>query len=209
MTKERFFKLLLEQTKKQFELSPICRKQIELGKKWNYSICGTPIQTGRGILLGINWGADDSHEAQSKMPDGEDIAGYGFIRRSEQYLKKHLQLNLESLNFNYANLCFFRSPRESDLTDDDYKLSLPLFKQYVEFINPPWIFSLGSGNSNRLINTGELKSITEYPDKAGKFRGLSGTLWDVPYFSVPHPNARVKRISRDEIWESLATQFKF
>lgn len=207
MTIENFFQQLREQTKKNFTDTPIYQMQKRLGKQWNYSVCGTPIQNKKGILMGINWGADENNEAQLVMPDGKDIATYKFIKRSKKYLETYLQLNLDTVDFNYANLCFFRSPGEKDLMNEDYKQSLPLFKQYVEFIKPPWIFSLGESNTKRLQQLGELKSCKEIPDSQSKFKGIIGNLWGVPYFSVPHPNARVKAKSRDEIWKGVGAEF--
>lgn len=207
MTTDQFFQELLHETQIAFFNSPIYYSQKELGKQWSYSVCGTPIQTGKGILLGINWGADGIHNPQSAIPDGKDIITYKFIERSKDYLLNYLNVNPARINFNYANLCFFRSPKESDLTKRDYELSLPLFKQYVEFIQPPWIFSLGSSNSKWLQQLKKLKKTIEFPDNEGKFKGITGTLWKFPYFSVPHPNARVKSKSREEIWESIGKQF--
>src|SRR3569623_58374 len=116
-----------------------------------------PIQLKKGILMGINWEADDNHMAQSAMPDGK--ISQTFIKRSKQYLEDYLKLNFININFNYANLCFFRSPHESDLMNEDYSLSLPLFKGYVEYIKP--------------------QSCKEIPDSLGKFKGISGTLWGI------------------------------
>ncbi len=208
MSEDVFFKQLLDRTKQVFKITDVYKKQQGLKQNWNYSVCGTPIQKNKGILLGINWGADDNHEPQSDMPEGKDILEYRFINRSKKYLENYLKLDFNSINFNYTNLCFFRTKAEKDLSDDDYKSSLPLFKSFVEFINPPWIFSLGTGNYYRLQQFGELKNIKEFPDSENKFKGVTATLWGHKFYAVPHPNAHVKGASRDEIWKLIGKNIR-
>ncbi|HEY8388647.1 MAG TPA: hypothetical protein VIK74_08590, partial [Parasegetibacter sp.] len=122
------------------------------------SICATPISKDSGIIFGINWGGSGNFLPQTVMPKGNDIADYHFIKQSRQFLEKHWQLDVLNINFNYTNLCFFRTPKEKDLTSDDYKLSLPLFEKYVRYINPPWLLSIGGTNIKVLNNLGMLKN---------------------------------------------------
>lgn len=206
-TEQQFFNQLLVKTKEAFNKSPISEKQPNI--QWNYSICGTPIQKDKGIILGINWGADGSHEPQSEMPDSEEAKNYPFIKRSKPFFKEYLQLDINSINFNYTNLCFFRTPKANDLSLSDYKISLPLFKEFVKFVNPNWIFSLGNSNYTKLIEMGELTLTkdNQFYDKDQKHYGVSSNLWGHSYFSVPHPNARVKTNSRNEIWKQIGEQF--
>ncbi len=203
---EQFFKELLTVTKVAFHNSPVFKEQQKLGKQWNYSICGTPIQLGKGILLGINWGVSGDHVEQTKMPDGKDIPSYNFIQRSKPFLEKYLSLDFDVINFNYTNLCFFRTPDEIFLRPMDYKNSLPLFQQFVQFINPKWIFSLGNNNCKILLQLGQLANVKEFYDNDKKHKALSAELWGHNFFSVPHPNARVKTKSRNEIWESIGEE---
>jgi len=118
---------LLFDTDKQFKKSPVYQKQLTLGKLWNYAICATPIQKGKGVLFGINWGGSDGYKPQSAMPTGQDIVEYYFIKQSRKPLKQ-LGLDFSTFNFNYTNLCFFRTPRANILEFEDYKLSLPFNK---------------------------------------------------------------------------------
>lgn len=207
MSNEEIFQQLLEETKNAFTDSPIDRKQKKLGKKWNYSICGTFLQPSKGILMGINWGVDGDHEPQTAMPDGKDIVGYPFIKRSSKYLENYLHLDFDVINFNYANLCFFRSPHQKDLAFEDYNRTINLFKKFVDYINKPWIFSLGDSNSKLLEDLKVLDYKNELPNKDAKFRGITGEIWGIPYFSVPHPNARVKSELREEIWNCIGEEF--
>ncbi|MBI2279321.1 MAG: hypothetical protein HYU68_01310 [Bacteroidetes bacterium] len=142
------------------------------------------------------------------MPDGSDISKYHFIQRSKQFLEKDWGLNISSINFNYTNLCFFRTPTAKYLSSDDYKLSLSLFKKYIHFINPPWLLSIGSTNLKVLDSFGALKNINQHYDNQGKYKGHSGQLWDYNIFSVPHPSARMISEARQTIWQTVTNEMK-
>jgi hypothetical protein len=203
-----FFSELLTDTDKQFKKSPIYQKQLTLGNEWNYSICATPISKGNGIIFGINWGGSGNFLPQTVMPTGDDIADYHFIKQSRQFLEKHWQLDISNINFNYTNLCFFRTPKEKELSSDDYKLSLPLFEKYVRYINPPWLLSIGGTNLKVLSGLGLLKNIQYQFDNEKKFRGYSAQLWDYNIFSVPHPTARLTTEARNTIWTKVTEEMK-
>lgn len=201
-TSEEFFKDLLNETQEVFKHSPIYRLQIEHQRKWNYAICGTPIQKNQGIILGINWGGNEC-EPQSKMPTGEGISKYSFIKQSRFLLENWLEIKISNPSFNYTNLCFFRSPYENYLTKKDYLLSIPLFERYVKYINPPWIFSIGNINMKILDSQGLLYDIKRHFDDEKKYKGHSSKLWGYDLFDVPHPNARISRKARITIWEKV------
>lgn len=140
------------------------------------------------------------------MPSGKDISNYDFIKRSRQLFEKYWGLDITIPNFNYTNLCSFRSPREDILVDDDYVLSIPLFKKYINYINPPWILSIGVKNINVLKKLGYLENIIPHFDKQKKFKGHSGKLWAWNLFSIPHPNARISPEARQTIWEHITAE---
>jgi hypothetical protein len=198
---EQFFQNLIAKTEDAFSKSPIHLNNPD--KKWFYSICATPLNKKAGLILGINWGVDGDHEAQQSIPDGKDIQTYGFIKRSSGKLKEHLKLDIDQLNFNYANLCFFRSPKEKDLSFSDYLNSWPLFEEYVNYINPPWILSLSVMNVDRLQTLKAIKNIVKYPDPGGRNFGFKAEVLGKEFYAVPHPNARLSILSRDQIWSSL------
>lgn len=206
MTEQEFFEYLLFKTDDAFN------KSHQKDKGWFYSICGTPIQVNKGIIIGINWGVDNKHQhkRQSKMEIDEEIKNYKFIKNSSDFLINYLQINLEILDFNYSNLCFFRTPKENNLTFADYELSIPLFKEYVKFINPPWIFSFGITNFLRLLESKIIKKeqYKKHPDNNNKFYGVSGKLWDTNFYAVPHPNAHVPSEARLTIWKAISDEIK-
>lgn len=206
MNEHEFFEYLLYKTEIAFNQ---CHQKDQ---GWFYSICGTPIQVNKGIIIGINWGVDNhyQHQRQSKMELDEEIKNYKFIKRSSPFLQNYLHIDLEKLDFNYSNLCFFRTPKENNLTFNDYALSIPLFKEYVKFINPPWIFSFGITNFLRLIQAGEIikDQFKKHPDNNNKFYGVSGKLWGAKFYAVPHPGAHMSIDARLKIWNSIMDEIK-
>jgi hypothetical protein len=204
---DHFFAELLDDTERKYKQSPVYQKQLTLDKQWNYAVCATPIAKRKGVIFGINWGGTDNFP-QTVMPTGGDISDYNFIKQSRQFLEKNWGLDIEKINFNYTNLCFFRTPKAKDLSDEDYKLSLPLFEKYIRYINPPWILSIGGTNFKMLGISGALKNVRQHFDKQGKFKGYSGQLWDWNIFSVPHPSAWLTSDARQTIWDKVTAEMK-
>jgi len=200
---ESFFADLLALTEQQFKQSPAYQKQLKRGQQWNYAVCATPIAQRKGIIFGINWGGSDGYKPQTKYPSGKDIVEYPFIYRIRKSLTSHLSLDFEELNFNYTNLCFFRTPTAYLLENDDFKLSLSPFEEFVKYINPPWLLSIGLKNIDTLNNLGLLSDKKWLFDDEERFSGFSGRLWDWNIFAVPHPNAHIKGEARAIIWEKV------
>ena len=204
---EEFFKELLTETEKQFLLSPIYQKY---SGKWSYSVCGTRIVRSKGIIFGINWGGSEDSKPQLTMPtEKENILEYNFIRRSKTNLEKQWSLDFKQFNFNYSNLCFFRTPKQNYLTKGDYDLSLKLFKRYVDYIQPPWLLSIGVTNIDVLKEFSLISNLKEHSGCQNKFKGYSGKLWDFNLFSVPHPGAHIKSEVRQSIWEEVSAEMKY
>ena len=61
----KFFENLRAMTKVAFSNSPVYKNQIEKKEQLGFSICGNPIQRGKGILFGINWGGRGEYAEQS------------------------------------------------------------------------------------------------------------------------------------------------
>ena len=200
-SEHQFFAELLSDTEKQFKQSPVYQKQLKQGKNWNYAVCATPIQRERGILFGINWGGDDN-QPQIQIPSGEDIVDYTFVKQNRNNLEK-VGLNFTEINFNYTNLCFFRTPKANLLMEDDFRLSLPLFERYVRYINPPWLLSIGEKNIKILNRFKLLREIDPHYDHHRKFKGHSALLWNWNVFSAPHSQAKMTNKARQTIWDKL------
>jgi hypothetical protein len=201
MNEINFFNHLLDETKKVF-LESETRKHNP-NENWNYAICDTPIQKGKGLFFGLNWGGNDKN-AQSAYPDAIKERDWNFINNSRSYFREFFKLEIENLN--YSNLCFLRTPNAFKLHPSDWKLTIPLFQEYVEYINPPWTLMLGKPVplwDHHL----EPKSFFLVDDKKNnrKVYGYSGLLFGkYPFGAVPHPQARVSKEARMEIWKKVS-----
>ncbi len=208
--------------KKEENNSGILKNEKANGKKWNYSICATPIVLSKPLIIGINWGGGGSkdnydYSVQDSMPTKEEFlielkdGGYKFLSKSKDYILKYLNLNINSDDFNYSNLCFFRTPNIKYLKGEDFEISIPIFKKFVNDLQPSWILSLGNTNiaylEKFLNKTGEisLKPIPLNGKRKGKFEvmGYSGTLWSKQFYCLPHPGAHINKEDRDAIWETV------
>lgn len=215
MTPNEIFDIALSEAIIAFPKSNIFKKQQLLDKDWGLSICATPIQIRKGIILGINWGEGGGGESKNEkfinqeiMPSKEDflkdynLGDYKFLKKTKELLYKYKNLLLEDAEFNYFNLCFFRSPSSNDLEYEDYKICLPILKEIVQEIKPAWILSLGNSNMNILKPL--IPNLKTFETRGTRHLAYSGNLWDYSFYCVPHPNAR--RLSnnlRAQIWENL------
>lgn len=183
-------------------------------RKWKYALCATPIQLGKGIILGINWGVGDQNYVfcpSEPMPTITDysIDDYPFLKRSNSYLLKYLHIDAYKPNFNYTNLCLFRTPKAKNLILQDYISCQEIIKAYIEFINPPWILSLSLGNYDILKKTIPKNEIQEYKNQNSNSYGpFVLKIWNYKFLFLPHPNSQTKQYIRDNIWHETFKQHK-
>lgn len=182
---EKFFFELLEKTKEAFKKSPISKKQE---KGWGASVCDTTIKKGKPILAGINWGGDDDYKFQTEYPEDDKERDYVFLKKDPLLLSEHIVIE----EINYCNVCFFRTPKESYLIDEDWKHSIPLFEEYVNYIKPSYIIILGKTPIHKLwkysnLDKYEENSIGINPMPKVYKAKLFGK-YDL--YGLPHPNAR-------------------
>jgi len=207
MNENDFFKKLLKETAIAFESAPIKGQQKTKKESWNYAVCETPILRNASIILGLNWGGKNI-EAQTDYPKIKTDRTWNFVNNSKKYLEEYL--NIKNINkTNYSNLCFFRSPKIKYLKWKDWELSLPLFKKYVEYINPPWLLMFGNSGIPILKHFNHLSNLNRVEAKGITRRsfGYRGILFDkFQFYSVPHPQARISTESRNDIWKQLFTQ---
>ena len=180
--------------------------------KWGVSVCATPIQIGKGMILGINWGGggisdENSYESQLSMPtipkfqDDLQRGGYKFLQRSKKYLENYLKIKVASGEFNYTNLCLFRSPQQKYLRIEDYEACFETFKFLVEEIAPPWIISLGTTNIEKIE---ALESTFTYKlESFGRASGYKGICLNTTFYCLPHPNFPLYNTDRDGIWNDI------
>lgn len=189
-------------------------------KKLGLSICATPIQIGKTLLIGINWGGGSSSDSYSynindEMPSFDNFrndykeGAYKFLKRIQPFIQKNCGIDISSGEFNYSNLCFFRTPNIKELTREDFFVCAPIFKTMVTNIRPEQIISVGTGNIKylkdffrddfRCVENEEAKTITSH-------KISTGSLFSFKFYSLPHPNAH--NLS-NEIYEKLwEMQFK-
>lgn len=206
MEEIQFFNDLLRDTWQVFRESPIKQYQDREKKNWNYAICETPIQKGKGLIFGLNWGGENDYPAQKNYPSiNKGKRNWPFISTSRKYFKKHI--GIESINqINYSNLCFFRSPKIKYLKERDWELALPLFEKYVNYIKPTWTLMLGNTGINYLGNHLTITDRIKVNGKGRKVKGYKGVLFGKYKFKcVPHPNNYRFNSSEkiDELWAKV------
>jgi hypothetical protein len=197
-----FFYNLLRRTSDTFEKAPIKKRQLEKRETWNYAVCETQIQKGKPVYCGINWGGSNK-QAQTKPPEAmKEPRKWPFVTINKPCLRE--VLGIHSIDeINYTNVCFFRSPREQFLEDEDWVLSFPLFKSYVEFINPPYIILVGLSARKKLIKHGVYKDTFDVI-KHDRIKGYKGEMFGkYKCYVVPHTNYRIKKSRRIDLWRKL------
>lgn len=200
MEEQQFFKNLLEKTREVFLTS----KTYSLygDRNWNFAVCETPIKKKTGVFFGLNWGGDDTN-TQSEYPKISKERNWNFISHSRQYFRNFLHSEIEQLN--YSNLCFFRSPKAYQIHKDDWELVIPLFKEYIDYINPPWSLLLGNIENlgNRYLTEKVTIKVWDKKHSRSAF-GYTGCLFGIyPFAAVPHPQARISAETRQAIWNSV------
>ena len=181
--------------------------------KWGLSLCATPVNTGKAVILGISWGGaavedKTGYSIQRRFPTKDEFledylaGGYPFIQKSKDLISEFLKIEIEDVEFNYTNVCLFRSPSVSDLSIKEVRWCMPILKEFIELIDPPCILSLG--NTNIVYLEPDLRELKKFTEAGTPHVGYSGILWGRPFYSVPHPNARkLTDEIRHNIWESV------
>lgn len=195
------FNELLEKTKDAYERSDI----KSFG--WYYSISSTPLKKNATLLVGLNWGVspEGEHEPQPQMPDKpfKEIGDLGSFKRVIPYLDKYLP-NDELVQ---SNFCFFRSKKESQLTQKDFELSTPLFNELVETISPTKIIGFSNKLRDYFLKNTELFQGQEpysISSNKGTLQIIKGTYSvngkKIPTYFLPHPNYPISSDARDKAW---------
>jgi hypothetical protein len=194
------FKELMKLASEKFELS---------NRHLGVSLCATPITPGKPVILGINWGGgsesdDHIYQNQTKMPAKEDfiIDDYPFLIRSEKLFADILKLDIGKGEYNYTNLCLFRSPDISSLIPKDFLDCALILREYVKYIKPPYILSMGNSNKKYLQPGNPEFELIDLGEKGQK--GWRGNVWGNKFYCVPHPQSRfLNDKQRHEIWKSV------
>lgn len=204
---EEFTAFLLKETEIAYEQSDIKSKSLY------YSVAGTPIIKNKGVLIGLNWGGGGKNDMNSYTPQDLNKLSesrpndYRFIISLFPFLQEYEKLN--SINdINYSNLCFFRSPKVSDLSPHDWELSGKLFESYINYIQPPWILftSIGRKPISILRNQDDIdikeqKDFNQGNKTFTAYKGLYRQLFKL--FTVPYPYQAggISDNTRRQIWK--------
>jgi hypothetical protein len=198
MEPEQFFYYLLEKAKIAFYLSPISQKQFSF---WGASVCDTQIKKNQPILAGINWGGKKDYGFQTTYPLVDKTRKYNFLRKVPQLLREHF--GIEKIDdINYCNVCFFRTPSEELLETKDWELSIPLFEEYVKYINPNYVIILGRTPIIMLKKLNKIDDIErKFVGVRKNYRVYTGKLFGIyNLFGFPHPNTQIDNESLSKIW---------
>ena len=207
------FDILLDKAQRLFEFSEVKFRQDRNMSKWGLSLCATPVNPGKVVILGINWGGAEfagitKYSIQRRFPTKEEflddykVGRYPFIQKSKDLISEFLQIQINDVEFNYTNVCLFRSPNVSDLSIKEVRWCMPILKEFIELIDPPCILSLG--NTNIVYLEPDLRELKKLTETGTPHVGYSGKLWGRPFYSVPHPNARkLPDEVRHKIWSTV------
>ncbi|BFP40573.1 hypothetical protein FGF1_14180 [Flavobacteriaceae bacterium GF1] len=211
MTEKQFFKQLQEKTDRVFKNSEVYSKNKD--KNWYYSICNGPIYSKKPIVFGLNWGVSqdkdfEGHQAQTSYPSIIDNDTWPFKTHVNHYLLKYFGYTFDEVN--YSNLCFFRTPNTDYLSYQDWRDAIPLFKEYVEYINPPYLIMMGAP---KYLNEQELSSIENHgvlPEGKNRrsFVRTGVLFYKFKFGSVPHSAAHISPNTHDILWKILKEKFK-
>lgn len=205
----QLFQRLLQRVRAAFERSDVKRRQESLDESWHYSICALPLRPGQPLLLGLNWGADRHarHTPQLMEPQRgafAEVQNWNFIRRSDGLLRRYFAPVQE---LNYLNVCPFRSPDTSCLTESDWKLAIEeFFLDALDALRPPRVLLLGASGAPQLGRFGLVTTrVVSVDDNGRSVNAHVGTIRGrerrgIPFFALPHPNNKISSGARDAIW---------
>ena len=203
------FQELLVKVHNAFQECDIRKRQEAAGQHWYYDICGLPLRPQKPLVLGLNWGVDRSarHEPQLSEPTASalrDVRTWTFVARSEPFLR-HFFAPLEDLN--YLNVCPFRTPDISYLSDRDWRDSVEHFLlDAIDGISPSRVLLLGASGASRLSTLGVTETrLVSVDDNGRAVNAHVGTISgrvakEIPFFALPHPNNKIGAAARQAIW---------
>ena len=199
------FLRLLPMVRAAFDESDVRKLQEHRGEGWHYDLCNLPLLSGKPLLLGLNPGRDPRaiHQPQTGYPSDAryaDVLGWQFVSRSRPWLERYLGPVRE---LNYFNVCPFRSPKATDLSDRDWQLGIEcFFAEALRFVSPPRTVILGTSGVAHLQRLGIAQS-TEVVVQGERqlVKGRVGLILDrFPFAALPAPTNALTHRERDSIW---------
>lgn len=190
--------------------SDIAKFSKEANEEWHYGLVTTELRPNQPLIVGFNWGAakDYRHTPQTEIkPTRLEEEDLGSMKRVLGYGHRYLKIDLGK-SASQTNYCFFRSKKESQITQYDLDLCSPLFDRLIATLKPSMILSFSSRLRDYLINN-QKAVVTEsrtIPFQSGKqtrsIRAIKARLDSgTEILFLPHPNYPMKKQAREEAWE--------
>jgi len=206
-----FFYYLLAKVSAAFEKSDICAYQRREGLEWWFAVCALPLRRNTNLLTGLKWGVDPQalHHPQAAPPaaaEVADVASWRFIARSRPFLERHVA---PFSGFNYLNVCPFRAPKLTYLTNRDWQLAIDhFFVEAIDYLKPPMTVIIGTTDVKVLAERGlvdyePVKVRMEGKTETG-YRGvIHGKVAKHRFGAVPQPTYAMTNAARDAVWAEV------
>ena len=208
-----FFNELLKKTENAYYESDVYEKNKQ--KNWGYSVTATSFEKNEKVIVGFNWGVDKKLYDQGKshgVQNDYSLVSFsnlrdelGSFKRTFGFFYKYFD-TLPKVQTNY---CFFRSEKESQVSETDLELCSDLFNELIEYLEPSMLISFSKSLNNYLERTGKLiankKDTLEINSGNRTFSVTKGIVkisnQEIAYVNLPHPNYPILGESRAKAWE--------
>lgn len=182
-----------------------------------YSVAATPLYNNTPLILGINWGGNESSNVQQSEPSVSkwNDADVGSLRNIKRLLHEHLAEDYEFLV--QANVSPLRTPTEGKLDEDDLESAATGFlPALVKLVQPKYILFLGTGRLLSVVRRsfGEKLRLEQFELTHARKRWftyygslhLDGRI--VRVLVLPHPMARISNSVKIKLWYWVFNQMK-
>jgi len=215
--KEAYRKLLAD-TAERYKTF-LASRNPPLAAGWQYDLASTRLTKGANVVLGLNWGTGSAREPSewtTAIPNGEmPEASWRDLTQSElgSFVRVKSILNQRSPNADIvlSNVCLFRTPFATDVSDADIDLSFPVVLAMLELIEPASIIFLTSrvfsGTEWRLrfFDRQEKNIDCAMRGRSFVFKAIKANMEvrgrTIPVCYVPHPNQPLPRAVRKAAWD--------
>ncbi len=201
---------LLNSVGDAYEKSEIKHKQSSLDCAWGYSLITGSCVPKAPLLVGFNWGARTGQVYQCQKvvaPSSLESDDLGSMARVIPYIKEYFPGTLLE-DLSQTNYCFFRSHKESDISEGDLDLCRPIFSRLMKVLQPSSVLCFSSKLRDYMIDTDQVENIhrSVIPFNRGlcsfRHEALKGLISNgVHIIFLPHPNYPMPNHARQEAWK--------
>lgn len=207
-----FFNQLINKTKIAFDKSDV--KKLKDNNGWGYAVTATMFKKNRPLIIGFNWGVDakwvnagNEYGAQENYPFKHFESNYDEMAPLNKTIPFFHEYFSEALTGMQTNFCFFRSEKESQISERDLELSTELFYEYLNYTQPSCVISFSNSVKDYLIKIGELEDIKpkEITSNNKIIRPIRAKLKlndkKIDFIYLPHPNSPISSKAREAAWK--------